>query len=145
MKILVLTTSGFAPTHTPKLLNQIEYVNSFSDTHVVVKKDLALSDLEHLIMTEKFDCVYPTTVFEYSENHEHILRFNKRQFQVFEYHGQSYIGSGLHTHMLLNDKALTNRKSGMALPGKVITRHLWENKPNAAIGHVKDIPAFRQI
>lgn len=140
MKILILTTSGFAPTHTPKLLDQVEYTNSFSDTHVIVKKDITLSDLEYLIMTEGFDCVYPTTVFEYSENHKHILSFNKRQFQILEYHNQAYIGSGIHTHMLLNDKALTNLKSGMALPGKVVTKHLWANKMDAAIDHVKNIP-----
>lgn len=128
MRVLVLTTSGFAPTHTAKLLSQIDYLNSFSDMDVVVKKDLPLADIEHLIMTQHFDCVYPTTVFEYSKDRETILSFNKVLYQILEYHRQAYTGSELFVHMLLNDKALTNIRCNMSLPQKLLTKSLWKNR-----------------
>ena len=90
MNVLVLTTSGFAPTHTDKLLSQVEYLNTFSNTEVIVKKDMPLADIEHMIMTQKFDCVYPSTVFEYSEDQKRIICFNKVLFQILEYHHQPY-------------------------------------------------------
>lgn len=128
MRVLVLTTSGFAPTHTAKLLSQTDYLNSFSDMDVVVKKDLPLADIEHLIMTQHFDCVYPTTVFEYSKDRKTILSFNKVLYQILEYHRQAYTGSELFVHMLLNDKALTNIRCNMSLPQKLLTKNLWENR-----------------
>ena len=140
MKILVLTTSGFAPTHTEKLLAQIEYLNTFSNTEVVVKKDMPLVDIEHMIMTQKFDCVYPSTVFEYSENHKRILCFNKALFQILEYHQQPYIGSELFVHMLLNDKALTNIRCGMSLPNLLLTKIFWNKKYEEALEYIAQAP-----
>ena len=132
MRVLVLTTSGFAPTHTTKLLSQIDYLNSFSDMAVVVKKDLPLADIEHFIMTQHFDCVYPTTVFEYTKDGKNILSFNKVLYQILEYHSQAYTGSELFVHMLLNDKALTNIRCNMSLPHKLLTKNLWLNRRNDA-------------
>lgn len=140
MKVLVLTTSGFAPTHTTKLLSQIDYLNSFSDMDVIVKKDFPLEDVEYLIMTQHFDCVYSTTVFEYSQNRKNILAFNKILYQILEYHRQAYIGSELFVHMLLNDKALTNIRCNMSLPHKLLTKILWRNRHNDAIKLVCDAP-----
>lgn len=140
MKILVLTTSGFAPTHTPKLLAQMEYMNSFPDMDITIKKNLSLADAEYYIMTNKYDCVYPTTVFEYSYNQKEIISFNKRLYQVMEYHRQPYIGSQLFVHMLLNDKALTNSRSNMALPSLVLTRGLWEKRNADAVTYIKAAP-----
>ena len=128
MRVLVLTTSGFAATHTNKLLSQIDYLNSFSDMNVIVRKDWSLADIEHFIMTQHFDCVYPTTVFEYSQDRKNILAFNKVLYQVLEYHRQAYTGSELFVHMLLNDKALTNIRCNMSLPNKLLTKNLWRNR-----------------
>lgn len=140
MKILVLTTSGFAPTHTPKLLAQIEYLNSFPDIDITIKKDLSLPDTEYYIMTNNYDCVYPTTVFEYSKNQKDILSFNKRLYQIMEYHHQAYIGSQLFVHMLLNDKALTNYRSNMSLPSLLLTRGLWEKRQTDAMTYINTAP-----
>lgn len=140
MKVLVLTTSGFAPTHNSKLLSQVDYLNSFSDMNVIVKKDLSLADTEHLIMTQHFDCVYPTTVFEYSRDRKNIIAFNKVLYQILEYHRQAYIGSELFVHMLLNDKALTNIRCDMSLPHKLITRILWQNRQQDARRLVLEAP-----
>lgn len=140
MKILVLTTSGFAPTHTSKLLAQIEYLNSFSDMDITVKKDSSLTDTEYYIMTDDYDCVFPTTVFEYSSNRREILSFNRRLYQILEYHCQAYIGSQLFVHMLLNDKALTNYRCGMSLPSILLTRGLWKNRNADAVAYIKSAP-----
>lgn len=140
MKILVLTTSGFAPTHTDKLLSQIEYLNTFSNMQAIVKKDIPLADVEHLIMTQNFDCVYPSTVFEYSEDKKRILSFNKVLFQILEYHHQPYIGSELFVHMLLNDKALTNIRCGMSLPNILLTRVFWEKRYADALQYIAKAP-----
>lgn len=140
MRVLVLTTSGFAPTHTTKLLSQIDYLNSFSDMNVVVKKDLSLADIEYFIMTQHFDCVYPTTVFEYSQDGKSILAFNKILYQILEYHRQVYTGSELFVHMLLNDKALTNIRCNMSLPHKLLTKSLWRNRKDNAVELVCNAP-----
>lgn len=140
MRILVLTTSGYAPTHTTKLLSQIDYLNSFSDMEVIVKKDWPLADIEHFIMTQHFDCVYPTTVFEYSQDRKNILAFNKVLYQILEYHRQAYTGSELFVHMLLNDKALTNIRCNMSLPNKLLTKNLWRNRYNDAKQLVGNAP-----
>ncbi|RGY84633.1 hypothetical protein DXA17_19635, partial [Ruminococcus sp. AM58-7XD] len=34
-------------------------------------------------------------------------------------------GMGLPNHLLLNDKALTNLESGMGLPNQIVTRQAW--------------------
>lgn len=140
MKILILTTAGFAPTHTDKLLSQIEYINSFSDIHAIIKKDCDLADIEYLIMTQNFDCVYPSTVFEFSENKKSILSFNKVLFQILEYHKQAYIGSEIFVHMLLNDKALTNMRSGMSLPSLLLTKVFWRKKNEDALKYIEKAP-----
>lgn len=140
MKILVLTTGSFAPTHTPKLIKQMEYLGSFSDIEITIRKDTSLSDIEYLIMTQHYDCVYPTTVFEYSPDGKHIIAFNKTLYQILEYHHQHYIGSKLFTHMLLNDKALTNYRCNMSLPNKLLTRVLWEKRRVDAITYITDAP-----
>lgn len=140
IKILVLTTSGFAPTHTPKLLAQIDYLNLFSDMDIIVKQDASLGDIEHSIMTERFDCIYPTTVFEYSEDKKSIVSFNKKLYQILEYHHQAYIGSELFVHMLLNDKALTNIRCKMSLPSKLLTRTLWEKRYGDAVSYIETAP-----
>ncbi|MBD5513725.1 MAG: hypothetical protein HDR06_03475 [Lachnospiraceae bacterium] len=140
MKILILTTSGFAPTHTDKLLSQIEYLNSFSDIYAVVEKDCELADIEHLIMTQNFDCVYPSTVFEFSEDKKSILSFNKVLFQILEYHKQAYIGSEIFVHMLLNDKALTNLRSGMSLPSLLLTKVFWYKRNADALKYIDKAP-----
>lgn len=136
MKVLILTTTGFAPTHTPKLLAQIDYLNEFSDMNITVKKDCRLADIEHLVMTENYDCVFPTTVFEYSQDGKEIVSFNKKLYQILEYHRQPYIGSDLFVHMLLNDKALTNYRCGIALPSKLLTRELWVKRRKDAIAYL---------
>lgn len=140
MNVLVLTTSGFAPTHTDKLLSQVEYLNTFSNTEVIVKKDMPLADIEHMIMTQKFDCVYPSTVFEYSEDQKRIICFNKVLFQILEYHHQPYIGSELFVHMLLNDKALTNIRCGMSLPNLLLTKIFWNRRYADAIQYIAHAP-----
>lgn len=140
MKILALTTSGFAPTHTDKLLSQIEYLNSFTDMQVIVKKDIPLADIEHLIMSQNFDCVYPSTVFKYSEDQKRILSFNKILFKILEYHHQAYIGSELFVHMLLNDKALTNIRCGMSLPNLLLTKIFWTKRHKDALRYIANAP-----
>lgn len=140
MKILVLTTTGFAPTHTSKLLAQIDYLNTFSDMDITVGKDLSLADIEYLIMTQKYDCIYPTTVFEYTNDRQEIISFNRKLYQILEYHKQPYIGSDLFVHMLLNDKALTNYRCGRSLPSLLLTRELWEKKNAQAIQYLNKAP-----
>lgn len=140
MRILVLTTTGFAPTHTSKLLAQVEYLNRFSDMDVSVKTDLGLADIEYLIMTQNYDCVYPTTVFEYSNDKQEIISFNRKLYQILEYHQQPYIGSELFVHMLLNDKALTNYRCAMSLPNILLTRELWTQKYSQAVNYINKAP-----
>ncbi len=133
MKLLILTTGNFAPTHTPKLLKQVIYLCDELGIDVLLRKDFPLDDLEQLIMTHSIDCVFPTTVFEYTQDGKDILCFNQRLYKILSYHKQPFIGSDLLVHQLLNDKALTNLRSGMGLPNNIVTRLLWENKKKFAI------------
>lgn len=133
MRVLVLTSSFLAPTYNEKMLSQVNYINSFPDMYAELCNDLPLYDIERKIIEEKFDCVFPAVVFDRRQTDETQFTFNTSLYQVLLYHKQEYIGSDIYVQMLLNDKALTGCCSGMGLPGKVITRVLWENRRATAI------------
>lgn len=133
MRVLVLTSSFLAPTYNEKMLSQVNYINSFPDMYAELCNDLPLYDVERKIIGEKFDCVFPAVVFDRSQTDAAQFFFNTSLYQVLLYHKQEYIGSDLYVQMLLNDKALTGYRSGMGLPGKIITRTLWENQKATAV------------
>lgn len=139
MRILVLTSSLLAPTYNEKMLSQVNYINSFPDMHAELCNDLPLHDVERKIIEEKFDCVFPAVVFDCTQTDVTQFSFNTALYQVLLYHKQEYIGSDLYVQMLLNDKALTGYRSGMGLPGKIITRVLWENRRATAVKEISTI------
>lgn len=133
MRILVLTSSLLAPTYNEKMLSQVNYINNFPDMYAELCNDLPLYDIERKIIEEKFDCVFPAVVFDCTQTDVTQFSFNTALYQVLLYHKQEYIGSDIYVQMLLNDKALTGYRSGMGLPGKIITRVLWENRRSTAV------------
>ena len=133
MRILVLTSSRLAPTYNEKIINQVKYINRFSNMYVELYNDLPLYEVERKIIEEKFDCVFPYAVFDCAQTDITQFSFNTALYQVLLYHKQAYIGSDVYVQMLLNDKALTGFRSGMGLPGKIITRVLWNNRRTVAM------------
>lgn len=133
MRVLVLTSSLLAPTYNEKMLSQVNYINNFPDMYAELCNDLPLYDIERKIIEEKFDCVFPAVVFDCTQTDVTQFSFNTALYQVLLYHKQEYIGSDIYVQMLLNDKALTGYRSGMGLPGKIITRVLWENRRSTAV------------
>jgi len=125
MELLILATEKFAPTYNSKLLNQVEYIRKFSNIKVNILIDASLYEIEKILSNSEYDLIYPTTVFNYSTDGENIVSFNSYLYKLFDYYKQAYIGSPLFTHLLLNDKALTNYRSEMGLPNQVITRDAW--------------------
>lgn len=139
MRTLVLTSSLLAPTYSQRTLRQVDYINEFPNMHAELCNDLPLYEAERKIIKDKFDCVFPAVVFDCAPADETQFYFNTALYQVLLYHKQEYIGSDIYVQMLLNDKALTGHRSGMGLPGKIITRVLWENRRAAAIDTLADI------
>lgn len=139
MRILVLTSSLLAPTYNEKMLSQVDYINRFPGMHAELHNDLPLYEVERRIIEDKFDCVFPAVVFECSQADAAQFFFNTALYQVLLYHQQEYIGSDLYVQMLLNDKALTGFRSGMGLPGKIITRVLWEKRRTTATNEISAI------
>lgn len=139
MKILILTTTKFAPTYNSKLLNQVEYVNRFSDIDVDIFKDASLLEIEETLCSSTYDLVYPTTVFSYTEDGTSIQSFNSYLYKLMDYYHQDYIGSPIFTHLMLNDKALTNFRSGIALPNFIITRSAWEYSQDAVLERLRNV------
>lgn len=133
MRTLVLTSSLLAPTYNQRMLRQVDYINEFPNMHAELCNDLPLYEVERKIIKDKFDCVFPAVVFNCAQADETQFSFNTALYQILLYHKQEYIGSDLYVQMLLNDKALTGHRSGMGLPGKIITRVLWENRKTTAI------------
>ncbi len=140
MRILVLTSSYLAPTYNEKIISQVNYINSFPDMHAELCNDCALYEIEQKIISQKYDCVFPTVVFDSSQLEKDPILFNTALYQILLYHKQEYIGSDLYTQMLLNDKALTGHRSGMGLPAVIITRTLWEHRRSAALQLADTVP-----
>lgn len=139
MRTLVLTSSFLAPTYNQRMIRQVDYINGFSDMHAELCNDLPLYEVERKIIKDRYDCVFPAVVFDYAQVDEAQFTFNTALYRVLLYHKQEYIGSDLYVQMLLNDKALTGHRSGMGLPGKIVTRTLWENHKAMAIETLKAI------
>lgn len=127
MRLLILATTKFAPTYNSKLVSQVKYFNSFANRKADILVDASLLEIENILNKSTYDLIYPTTVFEYNNEGTSITSFNSYLYKLLDYYKQKYIGSSLFSHLLLNDKALTNFKSGVGLPNKVITRHAWQN------------------
>ena len=127
MRLLILATTKFAPTYNSKLVSQVKYFNSFANRKADILVDASLLEIQNILNKSTYDLIYPTTVFEYNNEGTSITSFNSYLYKLLDYYKQKYIGSSLFSHLLLNDKALTNFKSGVGLPNKVITRHAWQN------------------
>lgn len=136
MKLLVLTTRKFAPTYNTKLLSQIEYIQKFSNIKVDVLIDAPLYEIEKIFSNSEYDLIYPTTVFTYTADGESIVSFNSYLYKLLDYYRQAYIGSPLFTHLLLNDKALTNYRSEMGLPNQIITRGAWDRSKDIVLARL---------
>lgn len=140
MNILVLTSSYLAPTYNQRILSQVDYINSFAGINAELENDLPLYEAECKIMEGSFDCVFPAVVFEYAPEKTQRFTFNTALYKMLLYHRQEFIGSDIFTQLLLNDKALTSYRSGMGLPCRIITRALWENRPNSAMALIEKSP-----
>ena len=125
MRLLILATTKFAPTYNEKLISQINYFNSFDNMKADIFIDASLVEIEKMLSTSQYDLIYPTTVFDYSNDGSSIISFNSYLYKLLEYYNINYIGSPLFSHLLLNDKALTNLESGMGLPNQIVTRQAW--------------------
>lgn len=137
MKLLVLTSSRYAPTYNEKIISQVDYINRFEHMSAELYNDLPLHEIEEKIVSRAYDCVFPSVVFDYTHEDQFPFSFNTALYNILLYHNQEYIGSDVYTQMLLNDKALSGVRSGMGLPSLIVTRVLWENKRSTAIQFIK--------
>ncbi len=133
MRILVLASSRYAPTYNEKLLSQVAYINKFENMEAEIYNDMPLHEIEEKLLSHKYDVVFPAVVFDYTYEDTFPYAFNCALYNLLLYHNQEYIGSDVYSQLLLNDKALTNHRSGMGLPYFILTRALWENKRQLAI------------
>ena len=137
MKLLILATTKFAPTYNEKLLSQVDYFNSFNGLKADILVDASLSEIEMYLSQANYDLIYPTTVFNYDDKGTKIISFNSYLYKLLEYCNTKYIGSPIFSHLLLNDKALTNLKSGLGLPNQIITKSAWCNSRKSVIKNLE--------
>lgn len=137
MKLLILATTKFAPTYNEKLLSQVDYFNSFNGLKADILVDASLSEIEMYLSQANYDLIYPTTVFNYDDKGTKIISFNSYLYKLLEYYNTKYIGSPIFSHLLLNDKALTNLKSGLGLPNQIITKSAWCNSRKSVIKNLE--------
>lgn len=138
MKILVLTSSFLAPTYNDKIISQVNYINKFQGMNAELFNDLPLHIIEEKIISKKYDCVFPAVVFDKHINGKDYS-FNTALYNLLLYHNQDYIGSDVMVQLLMNDKALTSYRSGIGLPGSIITKRLWDNSKETALNTIKEI------
>lgn len=137
MKLLILATTKFAPTYNEKLLSQVDYFNSFNGLKADILVDASLSEIEMYLSQANYDLIYPTTVFNYDDKGTKIISFNSYLYKLLEYYNTKYIGSPIFSHLLLNDKALTNLKSVLGLPNQIITKSAWCNSRKSVIKNLE--------
>ncbi len=60
-------------------------------------------------------------------------------WDVLSYQEQNHIGSRVADLMLLRDKALSDWRSGLGLPGRVIPRSMWEQKRDKMLKRINSL------
>lgn len=138
MKLLVLTSSRYAPTYNEKIISQVDYINKFDGMYAELCNDLPLHVIEEKIINQAYDCVFPSVVFDYTHEEQFPFAFNTALYNILLYHDQEYIGSDVYLQMLMNDKALSGVRSGMGLPSIIVTRVFWMKNRSAAIEYIKN-------
>ena len=91
MRLLILATTKFAPTYNEKLISQINYFNSFDNMKADIFIDASLVEIEKMLSTSQYDLIYPTTVFDYSNDGSSIISFNSYLYKLLEYYNINYI------------------------------------------------------
>ena len=90
MRLLILATTKFAPTYNEKLISQINYFNSFDNMKADIFIDASLVEIEKMLSTSQYDLIYPTTVFDYSNDGSSIISFNSYLYKLLEYYNYKW-------------------------------------------------------
>lgn len=104
------------------LEEQLKYLRSFPiDINLIV--DPSELELVNIITENEFDAAYV-----------HVKRrivkdeYNYDPVKLLEHYGVPIVGNHYITQMMISDKCLTSKESGIGLPNTIITREMWNNR-----------------
>jgi D-alanine-D-alanine ligase-like ATP-grasp enzyme len=110
---------------TAELKKQIALLTSLG-LNVELLIDPSEIILEKKILSNYYDCIYTATMHSYELRSNSIKAHNYNIIKCLEYFQRNFIGSDFFTQLLINDKTLSGKRSGIALPSWTITRELFE-------------------
>lgn len=102
------------------LKEQIKYLSSFQ-IDITLLIDPSELELVKCIENNIFDAAYVHIKRRTSKN-----SCNYDPVKLLEYYSVPIVGNHYITQMLITDKCLTSKESGIGLPGVIITREMWK-------------------
>lgn len=120
-RLLVLTSQDRLAGTGPRadLERQLSFLKTYGVSSVLLV-DPPQEELEQELRRSSYNCVFTTTVDSYPTLQPEAQAYNL--FRTLEHLRQPVVGSGLFEQLLVRDKALLADRSGLALPGHLVTR-----------------------
>lgn len=115
-----LLISSNESSSTDALKEQINYLSTFS-IDVTMLIDPTELELVNIIENQEFDAAYvhiKSRIIKRTYNYDPV--------KLLEYYEVPIVGNHYITQMLIADKCLTSRNSGIGLPNSIITREMWK-------------------
>ncbi len=120
---------GAGPLH--ELRDQIDFLSEIG-VQAKLLIDPSQVDLELTLLSKGFDCSFSPISRCYQDRSDgQVIPRDYDIYAVFEKLDQQFIGSTYFHSLLAEDKTLANDRHGLAPPGILITRTLFEHKPFA--------------
>lgn len=115
---------------------QVRYANCFPEVEVNLRHGMTLHQIERALVGKDYDGVFlSSAIFDLPTRSSECPTL----WDVLHYQKKDYIGSRADDFMLLQDKALSSWRSGMELPGQIITRFLWEHRKDEALKRMRNL------
>jgi D-alanine-D-alanine ligase-like ATP-grasp enzyme len=122
-----------------ELQDQIGFVNGLG-VQAELFIDPSQFELELALLSNNFDCSFsPISRCYHGQPDGQVVPRDYDIYAVFEKLDQPFIGSTYFHSLLVEDKTLANDRHGLAPPGILITRALFEHKPSAVLQRLKSL------
>ena len=119
-KLLIISSNE--GTGIRDLKEQVKYLSTFN-IDITLAIDPTELELLDIITKMDFDAAY---VHIRRRGTGHLYRYDP--VKLLEYYNIPMIGNHYITQMMVSDKCLTSRNSGIGLPNVIITREMWESQ-----------------
>lgn len=86
MRLLILATTKFAPTYNENLYHRLIILIALTIWKARYFYWCFFSRNWKMLSTSQYDLIYPTTVFDYSNDGSSIISFNSYLYKLLEYY-----------------------------------------------------------